>query len=130
MINSDNKNQTNKLTTAIVVDDDHDVVETFCEYLELKNVHVLGRGYNGKDAVELYLKFRPNVVFLDVMMPDYTGIYALEKIKQIDSDAKIIMTTADTTEETENSLVELDVSYIAYKPIQFYHSKILEGRKE
>ncbi len=123
MITSNNKNEL-KLTTAIVVDDDHDLVDVFCEYLELKNIHVLSRGYNGKDAVELYQRFRPDVVFLDVMMPEYTGFYALEKIKQINPDAKIIMTTADQTEETENKLVELDASYVAYKPIALDSMKI------
>jgi two-component system chemotaxis response regulator CheY len=129
MITSDKKNDA-KLTTVIVVDDDHDIVDTFCEYLELKCVHVLGKGYNGKDAVELYQRFNPDVVFLDVMMPDYTGYYALEKIKQINPDAKIIMTTADRTEETENRLVELDASYVAYKPIMFYNPQIFRGKKE
>jgi hypothetical protein len=45
--------------TAIIIDDDHDTVDVFKEYLELKNVHVLGKGYNGKDAIALYRQFRP-----------------------------------------------------------------------
>ena len=129
MITSDNKNDV-KPTTAIVVDDDHDIVDVFCEYLELKNVSVLGKGYNGKDAIEMYQKFRPDVVFLDVMMPDYTGFYALEKIKRISPDAKVIITTADQAEETENRLVELDASYIVYKPIELYSMKIFGVKKE
>jgi len=128
MITSDSKNDV-KPTTAIVVDDDHDLVDVFCEYLELKNVHVLGKGYNGKDAVEMYQGFRPDVVFLDVVMPDYTGFYALEKIKQLNPDAKIIIVTADLTEETENRLVELHASYIAYKPIELDNLKIIVGKK-
>lgn len=128
MTTPDNNNDV-KLTTAVVIDDDHDIVDTFCEYLELKNVHVLGKGYNGKDAVELYQKFRPDIVFLDVMMPNYTGFYALEKIKSIDPDAMIIMATADQTEETGDKLAELNASYVIYKPIQFYDTKILEGIK-
>jgi two-component system, chemotaxis family, chemotaxis protein CheY len=117
MTTLENKNEANP-TTAIVVDDDYDIVETFCEYLELKNIHVLGRGHNGKDAVELYQKFKPDVVFLDVTMPDYNGLYALEKIKQINPDAKVIIITADLTEETENKLVELCASTIIYKPLE------------
>ena len=126
MTTSENKNGVNP-TTAIVVDDDYDIVETFCEYLELKNVHVLGKGHNGKDAVELYQKFKPEVVFLDVTMPDYDGTYALEKIKQINPRASIIIITADKTEERENRLVELGASEIIYKPIEFGSMKLVSG---
>ncbi|WP_255486576.1 response regulator transcription factor [Candidatus Nitrosotenuis sp. DW1] len=71
-----------EMITAIVIDDDIDTVDVFCDYLEIVNVKVLGRGYNGKEAVELYRKHNPNVVFLDLMMPDYDGFYALEHIRK------------------------------------------------
>jgi two-component system chemotaxis response regulator CheY/two-component system response regulator (stage 0 sporulation protein A) len=129
MITSDNKNGV-KISTAIVVDDDYDVVDAFSEYLEIKGIRVLGKGYNGKEAVDLYKKLKPDVVFLDVIMPDYTGFYALEKIKQINPDAKVIMVTADLTEETENKLVDLHASYIAYKPIELDNMGIIGGKKE
>lgn len=128
MTSSENKNEL-KSKTAIVIDDDHDVADSFSEYLELKNINVLDRGYNGKDAVNLYQRLRPDVIFLDVMMPDYSGFYALEMIKQIDPSAIIIATTADRTEETENRLVELGASYIAYKPDEIDSTEIFEVKK-
>ena len=42
------------MITAVVVDDDKDTVDVFCDFLDMKQVKVLGRGYNGKDALELY----------------------------------------------------------------------------
>lgn len=104
------------MTTSIVVDDDFDTVEVFSEYLELKNIHVVGKGYNGKDAVDLYQKLKPDVVFLDVLMPKYDGFYALEKIRQLNPDSKVIMVTASLTAETEDKLNELNASSIIYKP--------------
>jgi len=121
------ENKKENQTTAIIVDDDHGIVETFCEYLELRDIHVLGKGYNGKDAVDLYQRFKPEVVFLDVTMPDYNGFYALEKIKQINPDAKIIMITSDLTEETEDKLVELCASTIIYKPLELDNIGIIGG---
>jgi two-component system, chemotaxis family, chemotaxis protein CheY len=111
---SHNKNE--EPITAIVIDD-----------LELMNIHVLGKGYNGKDAVDMYSRFRPNIVFLDVMMPDYDGIYALEKIKRINPRASVIIITADQTEEKENKLVELGASEIIYKPIEFASMETMAG---
>jgi len=106
------------LTNAIVIDDDFDTVEVFCEYLELKNIHVLGKGHNGKDAVDLYKKLNPDVVFLDVLMPDYDGFYALEKIRQVNPKAHVIMVTASLTAQTEDKLKELNASAIIFKPYE------------
>jgi len=106
------------MTSVIVVDDDRDTVEVFCEYLAIKDIKVLGRGYDGRTAVELYTKHKPDVVLLDVMMPDYDGFYGLEKIRKIDPDAKIIMVTADLTSDTEKKLVDLKASAMIYKPYE------------
>jgi CheY-like chemotaxis protein len=107
-----------KMVKVIVVDDDVDTVEVFCEYLEIKDITVLGRGYNGKTAVELYEKLRPDIALLDVMMPEYDGFYALENIKQINPEAKVIMVTADLTADTEKKLKSLNASAVIYKPYE------------
>ena len=106
------------MTNAIVIDDDFDTVEVFSDYLELKNIHVLGKGYNGKDAVDLYKKLNPDVVFLDVLMPDYDGFYALEKIRQVNPKAHVIMVTASLTAQTEDKLKDLNASAIIFKPYE------------
>ncbi len=106
------------MTSVIVVDDDRDTVEVFCEYLAIKNIQVLGRGYDGKTAVELYKEHKPDIVLLDVMMPDFDGFYGLEQIRKHDPKAKIIMVTADLTSDTEKKLVELKASAMIYKPYE------------
>ena len=101
---------------ALVVEDDQIVIEVICEVLQMGNIDVIGRGNNGKEAVELFCKLKPDVVLLDVMMPRYDGFYALQKIRQYNPLAKVIMVTADLTDETEKKLKELKASAIAYKP--------------
>jgi len=100
-----------------VIDDDVDTVEVFCEYLDIKNITVLGRGYSGKDAIDLYEKLMPDIVLLDIMMPEYDGFYALEQIKKINPEAKVIMVTADRTYDEERML-RLRVSAVIYKPYE------------
>ncbi len=104
--------------TAIVVDDDVDTTNVFREYLEMQNIKILGIGYNGKSAAELYQRFKPDLVFLDVMMPDSDGFYGLGKIKQIDSGAKVIMMTADITDGSNKKLKKLGANAIIYKPFE------------
>ncbi len=101
---------------AIVVDDDQTVLEVICEFLQIENIHVVGKGNDGKEAVELFCKLKPDIILLDVMMPRYDGFYALQKIRQYDPFAKVIMVTADLTNDTEKKLKELQVSAITYKP--------------
>ena len=113
-----NNRRQHKLTSVIVIDDDRDTVEVFCEYLNIKDIEVLGRGYDGRAAIDLFEKLKPDVVLLDVMMPDYDGFYGLEHIRKIDPKAKVIMVTADLTSDTEKKLVELKASAMIYKPYE------------
>ena len=112
------------MTTAIVVDDDFDTCDVLVDYLELKNIQVLASGHDGKEAVNLYQKHNPDLVFLDVMMPQYDGFYGLEKIKQLNPTAIVIIVTGDLTTETYNKLKILKSSAIIYKPFDI--EKIME----
>lgn len=106
--------------TAIIAEDDLTNLELFAELLELKGIKILKKVSNGKEAVDAFESHRPDVVFLDVMMPDYDGIYALEEIRKIDPNSKIIMVTADTSEETESIFEKLVPSAIIHKPYDLY----------
>ena len=106
----------NDSITALVVDDDRDTVSVLCDFLQIKGIKVIGKGYGGLEAIELYKKLRPDAVFLDVMMEIHDGLYALEKIREIKQDAIVIMVTADLTNDTHDKLVALDASAIVYKP--------------
>jgi|APSaa5957512535_1039671.scaffolds.fasta_scaffold07602_7 two-component system, chemotaxis family, chemotaxis protein CheY len=113
------------MKTALIVDDDIDTVDVLAEYLEYENIQVVGKAYNGKDCVELYQKSKPDLVFSDVMMPHYDGFYVLEKIRQINPNAIIIMVTGDLTSVTENRLKTLNASEIVYKPFDITKIMIL-----
>ena len=106
------------LISVIVIDDDKDNVDFFSEYLELKGINVIGKGYDGKEAVDLYVKLRPDVIFLDVMMDRFDGLYALEEIKKIDHCANVIMVTADLREDTHVKITSLNATAIIFKPFE------------
>jgi len=81
------------MPSIIIIDDNVDAVETLKEYFEASKIDVLGYGYNGKDAVELYEKHNPDIVLLDLAMPEFDGFYAIENIQKINPKAKIIILT-------------------------------------
>ena len=104
--------------SVIVVDDDKDSLEVMSEYLELKDVNVLARASNGKEAFEIFVNNKPEIVLLDVIMPDYDGFYALERIKEHDPNAKVIFVTAASRERTQEKLFETNVDGIIFKPFE------------
>jgi len=114
--------------TAIVIDDDIDTCDVLTDFLELKDIQVLANGYDGKEAVDLYQKHNPDLVFLDIMMPYYDGFYGLEKIKQLNPAAYVIAITGDLRAETYNKLQLLKATAIIYKPFDI--EKIMEVVKQ
>ena len=104
------------IKTAIVVDDDHDIVDVFCDILQIMQIEVVGKGYDGNEAVELYQKLKPDLVILDITMPEYDGIYALEKIREINPHAKVMVVTADMSSTTNEKLQKLKPTTTVFKP--------------
>ena len=104
------------MVSVIIIDDEKDVLEVFCEYLKVKNVNVLAEGRNGKEAVELYQKLKPDVVLMDLVMPQYDGFYGIENIRKYDPDSKIIIFSASLTPEYIDMLRKMKVSGISVKP--------------
>lgn len=105
--------------TAVVVDDDRDSLDVFCEYLRMYNVNVIGEGYDGESAVELYQKTRPDIIFLDMLMPKRDGVYALRKIRESNPKAKVVMITADLKKDATQRLEELRPDKIIFKPFDY-----------
>ncbi len=89
--------------TAIVVDDDEDSLDSICQTLEIGGIDIVGKGSDGEQAYKLYSTLTPDVVILDMNMPNYDGGYALEKITQDFPDAKIIVVTAFTDYKFEKA---------------------------
>ena len=102
---------------AIVVDDDKDTVALFAEILQSNDIEVVGKGYNGQEAAFLYQKLKPDVIFLDVIMPVYDGIYGISKIKEMNPDAVVIITTNQMTINAQIALNKLRPSAVIKEPI-------------
>ncbi len=91
------------------------------EFLELKKIQILAIVYNGKDAVALYQKFNPDVVFLDVKMTNYDGFYGLKEINKLNLSATVFMVTDEAKSDVEDKLVELGASVVIYKSLDMKH---------
>jgi CheY-like chemotaxis protein len=104
------------LVSAAIIDDDKDTVMVFAEYLKLLGVEVVAVGYNGKQAAEIYEKHKPDILFLDILMPEYDGIYGLQEIRAMNSYANVVIITADINKDIEDRLERLNPTEIIFKP--------------
>ena len=102
---------------VLAADDDENILNTFVELLEIYKINVVGTAKNGKEAVEQFQKLSPDVTFLDIMMPEFDGHYALQEIRRIDKTANVIMITGGGDEEIDK-LSKFNPSYVLHKPFQ------------
>ncbi len=79
------------MAKVLVVDDDITVREVLKVML---NGHVIMEASNGSDAVKYFKIFKPDIILMDVMMPEMDGVEATRKILEIDPKAKVIAVTA------------------------------------
>jgi len=102
--------------TAIAIDDSRVDLQLFIDILRIIGIQVLASGTDGKDAVRLYKKYTPDIVFTDIMMPENDGFYALEEIRKFNPQAKVVAITGDSSDETATRLKKLNISAVIYKP--------------
>lgn len=79
---------------VILVDDLSFMRDAIRHILEKSNMDVLGEAENGREAVEMYMELEPDIVLMDITMPVMDGLESLERIKQYDPEAKVIMCSA------------------------------------
>lgn len=77
----------------LVVDDDIHIQRLYKEELEEEGYEITVAG-TGKDAMELFVKEDPDIVTLDILMPDVDGITLLRKMKELKPKIPVIMSTA------------------------------------
>jgi DNA-binding NarL/FixJ family response regulator len=80
----------------VLVAEDHAIVRRGLEQLlaGFDEVEVVGSAANGAEAVELAARHRPDVVLMDLVMPDFGGIEATRRIVDADSEVKVVVLTS------------------------------------
>lgn len=79
----------------IMIVDDAVFMRTMLKDIIKKNGYdIAGEASNGAEAIELYKQLKPDLVTLDITMPEMDGIQALKGIRDFDPEAKVIMCSA------------------------------------
>lgn len=86
---------------AVIADDDPFARRVIKDVLEKAGVRVIAEARNGRQAVELTLFYRPDVVVMDVVMPELDGIVATRQIRKAIPDQLVIVLTGAGDEDQE-----------------------------
>lgn len=94
-----------KKITALVVDDSDFMRKILCTILEQIDVEVIGQASNGRDGVDKAIALEPDMILLDVLMPEMNGYLALEEIVGRMHEPFVIMMTSVDDEEVIQSMM-------------------------
>jgi two-component system chemotaxis response regulator CheY len=82
------------MATVLIVDDAAFMRISIKNMLTKNGYDVVGEAENGLVAVEMYKELQPDIVTMDITMPEMTGLDALKEITKIDPSSKIVMVSA------------------------------------
>jgi two-component system, chemotaxis family, chemotaxis protein CheY len=105
-------------TSVLIVDDSAFMRSMLKNYITKAGCDVVAEAIDGNDAVTKFEKYRPKLIFLDIMMPKKNGLEALKEIMAIDQSVKVIMCTSVGQEKVITEAVESGASEFIVKPFK------------
>lgn len=98
------------------------------DILSKNGYNVAGEAENGAKAVEKYAELKPDLVLMDITMPEMDGIQALKKIKETDPSALVIMCSAMGQQAMVIESIQAGAKDFIVKPFQA--DRVLEAVKK
>ena len=112
--------------TVIIVDDSKFLIKQIVDFFEKKlGFSVLATGNDGNEAVELYRKHKPDLITLDITMPNKDGMEAMKEILSEFPDAKVLMISAVRGSAMLECMSAGAKGYIE-KPLKFADSEFIQ----
>lgn len=116
------------MAKVLIVDDAAFMRMMIKDILEKNGFEIVGEASNGIKAVELYKKENPDVVTMDITMPDMDGIEAVKAIREYNPSAKIVMCSAMGQQTMVMDAIKAGAKDFIVKPFQ--PDRVLEAIKK
>ncbi len=114
-----------RVAKVLIVDDARFMRKTLTAILENSHYEVVGEAENGRQAVEMYRELQPDLVMMDITMPEMSGMEALRIIKKEFSDSKVIMCSAMGQQKMVVDAIEAGAKDFIVKP--FDESRVIDA---
>lgn len=116
------------MAKILIVDDAAFMRMMIKDILTKNGYEVIGEAANGIQAVELYKAHQPDLVTMDITMPEMDGIEAVKQIKAVNPGAKVIMCSAMGQQSMVMDAIKAGASDFIVKPFQA--DRVLEAVKK
>lgn len=107
------------MAKCMIVDDSLFQRKSLARLVAQLGWEVISEASNGKEAVELYRRERPDLVLMDLLMPEMEGTDAVGKIIEGDKNAKIVVVSSLGYDEIVNRALSLGAKQFITKPVDF-----------
>ena len=108
---------------VLIVEDNALTRYTIKTLLQKMGHEVVGEAEDSESALEAYKKTKPEIVFLDLILPGKSGLEILEELKAFDPSAKVVILTAVDQSEMDRRLSNGGVTSIIRKPFSYEEFK-------
>ncbi|MFS0727852.1 response regulator [Paenibacillus sp. 1P07SE] len=112
----------------LIVDDAAFMRMMIRDILSKNGYEVVGEAQDGAQAVEKYKELKPDLITMDITMPEMDGISALKEIKKMDGNAKVIMCSAMGQQAMVIDAIQAGAKDFIVKPFQA--DRVIEAIKK
>ncbi|MCG8539807.1 MAG: response regulator [Clostridia bacterium] len=112
----------------LIVDDAAFMRMMIRDVLSKNGYEILGEAENGQKAIEKYKELNPDLVIMDITMPEVDGIQAVKEIKKLSPDAKIVMCSAMGQQAMVIEAIQAGARDFIVKPFQA--DRVIEAVKK
>ena len=114
-----------KKRLSVIIADDNDMMRSILRGMQRgEEYDVVGEARNGLSAVDMVERLKPDIVCMDVVMPEKNGVEALSEIKAKLPETEVIMVTSNSDPETVQESIQNGASGFIIKP--FNSAKVLD----
>ena len=103
---------------VLAVDDSKTMLAMLAAQLRGSNFEVVATASSGPEAVEKFKEIKPQLVLLDVVMPEVTGVETLERLLRVDTAACVVMVSSIGAEATVQDCLKKGARSFLQKPLQ------------
>ena len=104
------------MKSVLSVDDSRVSRKMIRNLLEHSGFEVAGEAINGREGLDLYIKLSPDVVTMDITIPEMNGIDSLRKIKEHDPEAKVVIISDEGEDGLRREAIEAGAIAFITKP--------------
>jgi two-component system chemotaxis response regulator CheY len=109
-------NHKQNINRILLVDDSFVIHRLLRNILENKGYTICGDAMNGMEAIDMYPRLLPDLIFMDITMPIMDGLTAAEAIRKKNSKAKIVILSAEDDDDNREKAKQIGIDIFIKKP--------------